>query len=87
MNVLKIERAIAGLIEWREHVQPNSNIEKNIDDAIEALEKQMPMEQGSREMDYAGRARPTCGNCGEAIEDAMWEFCPWCGQKIGDATE
>ena len=51
--------------------------------AVEAMRKQIPMELGSKVLDYLGRARPECGNCGEIIEDAMWEYCPWCGQRIG----
>jgi hypothetical protein len=51
--------------------------------AVEAMEKQIPQELGSKVMDYLGRARPECGNCGEVIEDAMWDYCPWCGQRIG----
>ena len=51
--------------------------------AVEAMEKQVPQELGSNVLDYLGRARPECGNCGEVIEDAMWDYCPWCGQRIG----
>lgn len=54
------------------------------DVAIEALEKQIPVKIGSKVMDYMGRVRPECGNCGEIVEDAMWSYCPWCGQKIGE---
>lgn len=53
------------------------------DAAFEALEKQIPMELGSKVLDYLGKARTECGNCGEVIEDAMWDYCPWCGQRIG----
>ena len=56
-----------------------------LDMAISALEKQIPAKLGPHEMDCFGRARPVCGNCGEVITDAMWDFCPWCGQKIGYA--
>ena len=52
--------------------------------AIEALEKQIPVKIGSKVMDYMGRVRPECGNCGEIVEDTMWSYCPWCGQRIGE---
>ena len=51
--------------------------------AIDALEKQIPQELGSKVLDYLGKARTECGNCGEVIENAMWDYCPWCGQRIG----
>ena len=51
--------------------------------AVEAMEKQIPMELGSKVLDYLGKARTECGNCGEVIENAMWDYCPWCGQRIG----
>lgn len=52
--------------------------------AVEALEKQIPMKIGSRVMDYMGRVKSECGNCGEIVEDPMWSYCPWCGQRIGE---
>ena len=51
--------------------------------AVESMRKQIPMGLGSKVLDYLGRARHECGNCGEVIEDAMWDYCPWCGQRIG----
>lgn len=53
------------------------------DIAVDAMEKQIPQKLRSKALDYLGRARPECGNCGEVIEDAMWDYCPWCGQRIG----
>lgn len=52
--------------------------------AIEALEKQTPKKIGSKVMDYMGRVKSECGNCGEIVEDPMWSYCPWCGQRIGE---
>ena len=41
MDRIKIERAIAGLMEWRKHVQTNSDIDRDISTAIEALKAQL----------------------------------------------
>ena len=60
----------------------NTKDKQAIDAAIEALEKQIPQKY-SKVLDYLGRERPECGNCGEVIEDGMWDYCPWCGQRIG----
>ena len=49
--------------------------------AIEALGKQTPMSPGMKELGITGKACTPCGYCGEGI-DPMWDYCPWCGQKI-----
>lgn len=53
--------------------------------AIDALEKQKPMEPGLDELGISARdpVITPCGNCGMELTDRMWDFCPWCGQKIG----
>lgn len=48
MDRIKVERAIAGLTEWRKHVQANSDIDRDISTAIEALKAQLSQE-GSQE--------------------------------------
>ncbi len=54
-----------------------------IDEAIDALEKQKPMETGPDELGISVRKSITpCGNCGTELTDRMWSYCPWCGQKI-----
>ena len=52
--------------------------------AVQAMEKQVPMKIGSKVIDYMGRVKPECGNCGEIVEDSMWSYCLWCGQRIGE---
>ena len=52
--------------------------------AISALEKQIPMEALDPELGISPR-HPLiipCGNCEMELADHMWEYCPWCGQKI-----
>lgn len=55
-----------------------------IDEAIDALEKQQPMETGPDEFGISVRnpVITPCGNCGTELTDRMWSYCPWCGQKI-----
>ncbi|NOZ23918.1 MAG: zinc ribbon domain-containing protein [Planctomycetes bacterium] len=31
-------------------------------------------------------AAGTCSKCGEKIESARWNFCPYCGTKLGQAA-
>ena len=52
--------------------------------AIDALEKARPMETGPDELGISARnpVITPCGNCGTELTDRMWDFCPWCGQKI-----
>ena len=82
---MKHEQAISLIVnatysrEW----QGNNKLEEARQMSIDALTKQMPMKPGQVEMDYIGRARLVCGNCGEAITDAFWDYCPRCGQRIG----
>lgn len=52
--------------------------------AVDALEKQIPIETMPTELGISPR-HPIimpCGNCGMELEDNMWEYCPWCGQAI-----
>jgi predicted RNA-binding Zn-ribbon protein involved in translation (DUF1610 family) len=41
MDRIKVERAIAGLTEWQKYVQTNSDIDRDISTAIEALKAQL----------------------------------------------
>ena len=41
MDRIKVERAIDGLAEWQKHVQTNSDIDRDISTAIEALKAQL----------------------------------------------
>ena len=53
--------------------------------AVEAMEKQIPMETLNPELGISPR-QPIiipCGNCGMELADRMWDYCPWCGQRIG----
>lgn len=54
-----------------------------LETAIEALEGQIPMKPGAKELGISPR-HPIiipCGNCGMELSDHMWEYCPYCGQK------
>jgi len=44
MDRIKVERAIIGLTEWQKHVQTNSDIDRDISTAIEALKAQLSKE-------------------------------------------
>ena len=52
--------------------------------AIDALKKQIPMESLGPELGISPRHPMIipCGNCGMELSDHMWDFCPYCGQKI-----
>ena len=78
--MIKPDEAVSILKSWR---ITGDKSHEAVNMSIEALEKQIPQKLGSKVLDYLGRARPECGNCGEVIEDAMWDYCPWCGQRIG----
>lgn len=61
---------------YEEHIEA-------IDLAITALEKQEPMRPLQKEMNIEGRAITPCGFCGEELpNNAFYDFCPYCGQKI-----
>ncbi len=51
------------------------------DVAIEALERQIPLKHLPYEMGENGTMLYPCGNCGEDVKG--YDFCPWCGQKVG----
>ena len=48
MNRIKVERAIDGLTEWQKHVQTNSDIDRDISTAIEALKAQLSQEGATK---------------------------------------
>ena len=78
---MKPEEAISILKSWR---ITGDKSHEAVNMSIEALEKHIPMKIGSKVIDYMGRVKPECGNCGEIVEDSMWSYCPWCGQRIGE---
>lgn len=55
------------------------NILNAFDEAIEALEKQIPMKQ-TEEYDITGRPIKVCGYCRD-VPRGGWDYCTWCGQK------
>ena len=61
------------------HYQNDRNILNAFDEAIEALEKQIPMKQ-TEEYDITGRPIKVCGYCGD-VPRGGWDYCTWCGQK------
>ena len=50
MDRIKVERAIAGLTEWQKHVQTNSDIDRDISTAIEALKAQLSQEGATSDL-------------------------------------
>jgi hypothetical protein len=48
MDRIKVERAIIGLTEWQKHVQTNSDIDRDISTAIEALKAQLSQEGATK---------------------------------------
>lgn len=81
-EAIKIIEVAKAECEWNAPLE----YQEAFDVAIKVLEKQIPVKIVSKVMDYdyMGRVRPVCGNCGEIVEDAMWSYCPWCGQRIGE---
>ena len=63
----------------------NKDLETARQMAINALEKQRPMEPGQDEIGISAKnpVITPCGNCGMELTDRLWDLCPWCGQKIG----
>lgn len=51
--------------------------------AIEALEKMIPMKKGTT-VGISGWPTKACGNCGSDIEEAFYDYCPYCGQRQED---
>ena len=70
LNRLKAE------IEWDLSLE----YQEALDEAIEALEKQIPMKM-MEELDISGRPIRVCGNCED--EPGYGDFFRWCGQRIG----
>ena len=55
------------------------------DVAIEALEKQIPIDPLDSELGICLR-HPIiipCENCGMELSAHVWKNCPYCGQKVG----
>ena len=50
MDRIKVERAIAGLTEWQKHVQTDSDIDRDISTAIEALKAQLYKENTTSDL-------------------------------------
>lgn len=67
------------------HIQTATDVDPwAMELAVEALEKQIPIETMPPELGISPR-HPIimpCGNCEMELEDRMWEYCPWCGQAI-----
>lgn len=73
-------------IEWFSMLKEKfvkTEYEGYLDMAISALEKQVPIKPLPQEMDIDGRAITPCGFCGEELpRNSLYDFCPYCGQKI-----
>ena len=52
-----------------------------LDEVIEIVEMREPLKPLQPEMDIDGSATIPCGYCGEELR-VMYNYCPWCGQKI-----
>jgi len=65
----------------QQNVQEQSADDEAFEMAIDALEKQIPIAPLPAELDITGCRCIPCGNCGTSI-NTMWDYCPWCGQRI-----
>ena len=77
-EINRIENAIR-------HIQTAADVDPwAAEIAVDALEKQQPMETGPDELGISVRnpVITPCKNCGMELADRMWSYCPWCGQKI-----
>lgn len=74
-KAIKILKVAKAEIEWSAPLE----YQEALDEAIEALEKQIPMKM-MEELDISGRPIRVCGNCEDAPGNG--EFCKWCGQRI-----
>lgn len=52
-----------------------------LDEVIEIVEMREPLKPMQPEVDIDGSATIPCGYCGEELR-VMYNYCPWCGQKI-----
>ncbi len=71
-------------LEYEAYGKQNPEAIKDIntlDEIIEIVEKRLPLKPMQPEMDMDGSASIPCGNCGEELRK-MYDYCPWCGQKI-----
>lgn len=50
MDRIKVKRAIDGLTEWQKHVQTNSDIDRDISTAIEALKAQLSSKDATSDL-------------------------------------
>ena len=47
-----------------------------VDEIYKLIEKETPLEPINTGTEI------WCKNCGEVLDDDLWEYCPYCGQKI-----
>jgi len=52
-----------------------------LDEIIEIVEMRLPLKPMQPEMDIHEGVVTPCGYCGEKLQK-MYDYCPWCGQKI-----
>lgn len=75
LEILENERPGCG----EKATYPESEICEAYDLAMEAIEKQIPMERLDPEFGQNGRIIYPCGNCGEELGSG--DYCQFCGQK------
>ena len=52
-----------------------------IDIAEDAIERATPLKPDVK-LGISGKPEYECHNCGDTIDNGLYEFCPWCGQAI-----
>lgn len=52
-----------------------------LDEVVEIVEMREPLKPMQPELEYDGSVVTPCGYCGGELR-AMYNYCPWCGQKI-----
>ena len=70
MDRIKVERAIAGLTEWQKHVQTDSDIDRDISTAIEALKAQLSQEGTTKDAISRQAALKALRKCQTYLYDA-----------------
>jgi len=67
------------------HIESSLDVDQWARDiAVDAMQKQIPIVPLDPELGISPR-HPIiipCGNCGMELSDNIWEYCPYCGQKI-----
>ncbi len=90
MDRIKVERAIAGLTEWQKHVQTNSDIDRDISTAIEALKAQLSQEGTTSDMisKFIDGLEEIFADIRERhVDDSVCGLCEYDGAYMGQSGD